>query len=71
MKTKQAINHFGGVARLAHALRIWPQNIYAWGEYPPISKQYEIHVKSCGRLPVDDNREQDSHDSEGAAHVEQ
>lgn len=72
MKTKQAINHFGGVARLAHALRIWPQNIYTWGEYPPISKQYEIHVKSGGRLPVDDNRaQQDGHDSEGALHVEQ
>lgn len=71
MKTKQAIEYFGGVARLAHALRIWPQSIYAWGEYPPIGKQYEIHVKSGGRLPVDDCRAQDSNDNEGVTHVEQ
>jgi hypothetical protein len=71
MKTKQAIEYFGGVARLAHALRIWPQSIYTWGEHPPIGKQYEIHVKSGGRLPVDDSRAQDGNDSEGAAHVEQ
>lgn len=71
MMTKQAICHFGGVARLARALRIWPQSVYTWGEYPPIGKQYEIHVKSGGRLPVDDNRAQDGNDNEGAAYVEQ
>lgn len=71
MKTRQAIEYFGGVARLAHTLHIWPQSIYTWGEYPPIGKQYEIHVKSGGRLPVDDCRAQDSNDNEGVTHVEQ
>lgn len=71
MKTKQCIEYFGGVARLAHTLRIWPQSIYTWGEYPPIGKQYEIHVKSGGRLAVDDSRAQGSNDNEGAEHVEQ
>lgn len=50
MKTKEAIDFFGGVKELASALSIWPHNISRWGEYPPKNRQYEIQVKSDGAL---------------------
>lgn len=50
MRTQDAIEHFGGKKELAKALNVWPQVIYQWGEFPPISRQYEIEVKTCGRL---------------------
>lgn len=50
MKTQEAIEHFGSIRKLADALDIWPHTIYRWGEYPPKAKQYEIEVKSKGKL---------------------
>lgn len=50
MKTSDAVQHFGGVKALADALDIWPHNISRWGEYPPASRQYEIEVKTGGKL---------------------
>jgi len=54
MKTKEAVSFFGGVKQLADALGIWPHNISRWGETVPIARQYEIEVKSGGRLKADD-----------------
>ena len=48
--TKEAVKHFGGVKQLADALGIWPQAVYAWGIFPPASKQYELEVKTNGEL---------------------
>jgi len=53
MKTQEAIEHFGSIKKLADALGIWPQSIYLWGVRPPIARQYEIQVKSGGKLLAD------------------
>jgi hypothetical protein len=50
MKTIEAINHFGDVKKLAQALDIWPHVVYRWGDYPPMARQYEIEVKTGGKL---------------------
>lgn len=53
MKTEEAIAHFGGLKKLANALDVWPQVIYQWGENPPMSRQYELEVKTKGTLKAD------------------
>lgn len=53
MTTQEAENYFGGKIQLAQALGIWPHTIYRWGEYPPMSKQYEIEVKTNGELKAE------------------
>jgi len=50
MTTQEALDHFGGYKELAQALDIWPNVIYRWGKHPPPSRQYEIEVKSGGKL---------------------
>lgn len=50
MLTKDAIAHFGGVMQLATALGIWPHNISRWGEKVPMARQYELEVKTGGKL---------------------
>jgi hypothetical protein len=55
MTTKEAINHFGDVRKLAAALMCWPNEIYRWGEYPPKGKQYEIQVKTNNKLKAEQN----------------
>lgn len=56
MKTQDAIDFFGGVKELAAALGIWPHVIYRWGEHPPMARQYEIEVKTNGKLRAKDER---------------
>lgn len=53
MTTEEAKKHFGGVKGLADALGIWPHNISRWGEHPPMQRQYEIEVKSGGKLKAE------------------
>lgn len=53
MTTKEAIDYFGGIKQLAEALAIWPHNVSRWGDRPPMSRQYEIEVKSGGKLEAD------------------
>lgn len=53
MTTDQAIKHYGGRRELAAALGIWPHNISRWGEYPPIARQYEIELRTNGKLKAD------------------
>lgn len=55
MKTKEAIDHYGGIKQLAEALGIWPHVIYRWGDSPPMARQYELEVKTNGRLKADEN----------------
>ena len=50
MKTKDAVEYYGGAKELAFALNIWPHNVKRWGEYPPMERQYEIEVKTGGKL---------------------
>lgn len=42
MKTQEAIDAFGGVRQLAHALNISTQAIYFWGEDVPELRVYQI-----------------------------
>ena len=44
-ENKEAIEYFGSIKNLAEALNIWPHNI-SRGEIPPLSRQYEIEVKT-------------------------
>jgi len=50
MTTDEAVRHFGGRKRLAQALDIWPHTIARWGKYPPEARQYELEVKTNGKL---------------------
>lgn len=52
MTTEEAIKHYGGIKQLADALSIWPHVIYRWGHNPPMARQYEIQVKTGGKLKV-------------------
>ena len=57
MKTDEAVAHYGGVKKLADVLGVWPQVVYAWGERPPMSRQYELEVKTEGELKADREKE--------------
>ena len=50
MKTQDAIDHYGGIRQLAEVLKTWPQTIYQWGEFPPMGRQYELQIKTGGKL---------------------
>ena len=50
MKTKEAIQYYGNIKKLADALGMWPHVIYRWGEHPPVARQYELDVKTNGKL---------------------
>lgn len=57
MTTQEAIDYYdGSIKRLAEVLDLWPQAIYAWGHYPPMQRQYELQVKSRGKLQVTEPR---------------
>jgi len=53
MKTKDAIDHFGGIKELASFLGIWAHVIYRWGEFPPMARQYELEVRTNGALKAE------------------
>jgi hypothetical protein len=53
MTTKEAIEHFGSLKKLADFLDVWPQIIYKWGDHPPMARQYELQVKTEGVLRAD------------------
>lgn len=55
MTTQEAIDHFGGKFELSRVLNCWPNAIYNWGDYPPMSKQYELEVKTNGQLKAERN----------------
>ena len=58
MKTEEAIAYYGSWKKLADVLDVWPQVIYQWGEKPPMSRQYELEVKTEGTLKADRNDNQ-------------
>ena len=53
MKTKEAIQYYGNIKKLADALGMWPHVIYRWGEHPPVARQYELEVKTNGKLKAE------------------
>jgi hypothetical protein len=53
MQKTEAIEHFGGAAKLANALGLKSrQAIYAWPEEVPELYQYKLHHLSGGKLPL-------------------
>ncbi len=54
MKTKEAIEHFGGIKNLADALGIWPQTVYQWGEKVPKGRAYQLQVITKEKLKVNE-----------------
>ena len=54
MKTKQAIKHYGSVAKLMAATGITSrQAIYAWGKFPPPLRQVQIEHITGGALTAE------------------
>ena len=53
MTTQQAIDYYGGTKQLSDALGMWPHAIYKWGKYPPMQRQYELEVKTGGKLKAE------------------
>lgn len=58
MTTKEAIAWYGSIKALASALDVWPHVISRWGEKPPMSRQYELEVKTKGELKADADDDQ-------------
>jgi hypothetical protein len=52
MKTKDAINHFGSVTRLANKLGITRHAVYLWGDLVPEGRAYQLEVLTKGKLKV-------------------
>ena len=51
MKTADVIDYYhGSVADVADALSISVQAVYAWKEYPPSIRQFEIEIITKGKL---------------------
>lgn len=53
MQKQEAIEHFGNANRLAKALGLTRQAVYAWkdGELPELY-QYKLHHLTDGKLPL-------------------
>jgi len=58
MTTDEAKQHFGGIKGLATAIDVWPHVIYRWGKFPPMARQYELEVKSGGKLKAEPENDQ-------------
>jgi len=58
MTTDEAKQHFGGIKGLATAIDVWPHVIYRWGKFPPMPRQYELEVKSGGKLKAEPDNDQ-------------
>ncbi|MBL0654859.1 Cro/Cl family transcriptional regulator [Aeromonas caviae] len=50
MKKQDAIDHFGGAAKLAKALGCKPQAISQWRDHVPQGRAYQIEVLTGGKL---------------------
>ena len=59
MQKSQAIEHFGGVSKLAAKIGISRQAIHAWPETVPERWQYTLHYMSDGALPVNPRQPED------------
>lgn len=53
MTTQEAVEHYGSARKLADILDCWPHVIYRWGMFPPKGRQYEIEVKTDGKLKAE------------------
>lgn len=56
MRTQAAIDHFGGVQKLAAALGITRGAVYLWGSTVPELRQYQLERITDGALKADSPR---------------
>lgn len=56
MDKATAIQHFGGVTKLAALLGISRQAIHAWPKDVPNLYTYKLHYLSDGHIPLDDQK---------------
>ena len=56
MTKDEVIKHYGSVREVAEDLNCWTGEVYRWGEYPPKGKQYEIEVKTGGKLKAEETK---------------
>ena len=59
MTMQEVLDHYGSRKQLADALGLWSQTVYAWGDAIPLSRQYEIEVRTGGVLKADRVNERD------------
>lgn len=52
MRKSEAIEHFGGAAKLAKMLDLTRQAIYMWPDEVPDLYQYKLHYLSKQQLPL-------------------
>ena len=50
---QEVLKYYGGVRNLAKELGVSTQVIYTWTDRPPLGRQYEIEVKTNGKLKAD------------------
>lgn len=55
MTKQEAIDHYGGAQKLADALGISFQAVYAWPEIP-LGRQYQLQVMTGGKLQAEQKR---------------
>lgn len=53
MRTREAIDFFGGQSALARALGLQQPSIAEWDEYPPAERQIAIELITNGKLQAD------------------
>lgn len=59
MKTQDAIKFYGSQKALKEVLGLSArQTIHAWGEFPPMSRQWQLEVMTDGKLRAE--RKQDA-----------
>jgi len=50
MTKDQAVQHFGSQTAVAEALGIKQSSVAEWGEYPPETRQLQLHRVTGGKL---------------------
>lgn len=60
MKTSDVITYYGSITRAAKALNVSRVSLYKWGEYVPPARQYELEVKTGGKLKSDYTQARDA-----------
>lgn len=53
MTTDEVVAHYGSIKKVCSVLDIYPQSFYAWGEHPPILRQYQIQVLTDNKLKAE------------------
>lgn len=59
MRVRDVFEYFGSINALAKFLNISRDSVYKWGEFVPVHRQYELEVKTKGRLKSDYSLEQE------------